>query len=131
MGKFARRGCAGWLGLCLFAFSACAPVDGGDKESNTTLLVVNESEQTIRYLFVSPADSEQWGTDRLGSFNTLISGEYFSLVNLECDQSYDLKAVFILPTFQELDIIRRNVMLACDETVTWTIRGLSSESLSR
>jgi hypothetical protein len=49
---------------------------GASGQGNTsTITVRNQSSETIYYLYVAPAGSNQWGDDRLGSSNALSPDE--------------------------------------------------------
>ena len=59
--------------------------------STTSLRVVNDSSQTIWYLYVSPSSIGTWGPDQLGA-HVVAPGASFTLRNMPCGRSYDLKA---------------------------------------
>lgn len=52
---------------------------------NVTLTVVNNSGKDIRYLYLSPADNDNWGTDQLN--NSAISAGATRTLNISWDQS--------------------------------------------
>jgi hypothetical protein len=56
----------------------------------TTLDVLNNSGETIAYLYVSPSNSDTWGNDVLGD-EVLAAGDSFRVTNLESG-TYDLRA---------------------------------------
>lgn len=78
-----------WLAVVAssFLFSACfIPVGGGGSEptaaelaavgpgSQPALIIRNASNRTICYVNFSPASSNSWGPDQLGSSETIASG---------------------------------------------------------
>ena len=52
---------------------------------SVTLTVVNNSGKDIRYLYLSPADNDNWGTDQLN--NSAISAGATRTLNITWDQS--------------------------------------------
>jgi len=86
--------------LLAFAF-ACgpAPADGGGGggEASTggetsSVLIVNDSDYAIFYLYMSPTSQETWGPDQLGSEIIDSGGGSFTLTGIPCD-SYDVRLV--------------------------------------
>lgn len=64
--------------------STLTPLSGASAPS-MTLTVVNNSEWEIRYLYLSPANNDNWGTDQLG--DSSISPGATRTLNLSWDQS--------------------------------------------
>ncbi len=62
-----------------FAAGACASAggatEGGVSRQVRLLRIHNQTGATLKYLFVSPSDSDFWGPDALGSSTTLRSGQ--------------------------------------------------------
>jgi hypothetical protein len=64
---------------------------GGRSGDSASVRVVNESSNTIMYLYISPTSEREWGQDRLGS-STIASGASFTVPNLPCG-NYDIRVV--------------------------------------
>lgn len=61
----------GLLALVTLGCSVCSSIPGID--GNVTL--VNNSGETICYVYISPTESEYWGDDWLGSSEVITSGD--------------------------------------------------------
>jgi hypothetical protein len=61
--------------LALFACLAAAPSAAVDPENLNLITFENRTGQDIRYIFLSPSDSQYWGTDILGSSRVLGSDQ--------------------------------------------------------
>lgn len=77
-----------------------AAASGGGKDDDTasgsgdgfaSLDIVNDSSDTVCYVYVSPSDATEWGDDQLGSENIIASGETFTLNDIPAG-NYDLRA---------------------------------------
>ena len=53
-----------------------------DQRSGSSINIANRTGYTIYYIYVSPATSDSWGTDRLGS-NVLMTGRSFQVSSLD------------------------------------------------
>lgn len=114
-----------WLALALLAVGCGSDDDGAaqdgddglDTEPVATLIVRNESDLTVWYLYVSPSTSETWGPDQLGG-DLLTPGESITVNDVPCDREYDFKAA----GDRNVNLkTRRDTFLPCDETVVWTL----------
>ena len=86
-----------------------------DVQSGTySLTVINESDSSICYLYVSPDASDNWGSDQLGEDEVLDAGESFEVFNID-PGVYDLRAV----TCDDEEVTRHDVDFTEDKT--WTI----------
>jgi hypothetical protein len=72
------------LALLLLSLSAC--------NIGSSLRVVNGTDESICYLYLSSANQREWGNDRLGS-QRLSPGEEFT-VGFLGNGSYDIKVEF-------------------------------------
>jgi len=95
--------------LAVVTASACAnpsypgPSDSGGTDpgagetdpvpsrATTNLRVVNYTDTTVYYLYVSPSSSSSWGSDQLGS-RVITPGSSFTLSGIPCGINYDVKA---------------------------------------
>lgn len=84
---------------------------------SASLKVVNTSSITISYLYVSPSGSANWGPDQLGS-HVIGTGQSFTLNNIPCPHSYDLKVQDLARTSEAT---RYAIPLTCGNTFTWTV----------
>ena len=75
------------LWLCLVLLVAPG-LFAGPKKSRATIEVVNESSWDIHHLYVSPSDSDDWGSDQLRE-DILERGESLELIDIPCDD-YDI-----------------------------------------
>jgi hypothetical protein len=69
----------------LFSFSASA------EKAKSKIKITNVSKWEIHHLFLSPADSKEWGPDQLGD-HVIAKGGTFTLTDIDCDH-YDIKVV--------------------------------------
>lgn len=80
-----------------------------------TLMLANESANSIYFVYISPCSASGWGSDRLGSDEVVASGRTRSWT-LE-PGCYDLKAVDSMgDAAEEMD-----VQLPAGGTLTWRI----------
>ncbi|MGB7925743.1 MAG: hypothetical protein WCF57_21070, partial [Pyrinomonadaceae bacterium] len=75
---------------------------------------VNNSGWEIRYLYLSPADSDNWGADQMNG-STLSSGGSFTISNVSCSGS-EIKVVS-----EDMDGCFISKVVACTEGAVWTI----------
>ena len=78
--------------VCIFMLFAGAVF----AQNRPEITVVNNTGYTIYYLYVSPATSDGWGNDVLGSSQTLRSGYEIRVslpYPLESERFYDFRAV--------------------------------------
>ncbi len=64
----------------------------GGEANSSDVTIVNDSNYTIYYLYVSPTSDNMWGEDQLGSEVISANGGSFTLTNIPCD-SYDVRLV--------------------------------------
>jgi hypothetical protein len=86
--------------------------------STATLIVQNDSSQTIFYLYVSPTIESDWGPDQLGASNVLPPGESFQLNDIPCGVQYDLMAA---DAYNEPLAATFENYFACGDTLTWRL----------
>lgn len=58
------------------------------------LTIYNNADQTIEYIYISPIDSDSWGTDWLGDSNVLSPGDKITF-NIQSGCAQDIKVVFM------------------------------------
>lgn len=62
-----------------------AAASGAGRTTSSTITVVNNSTLEIRHLYLSPTDSDNWGSDRLGDSSIAPAGS-FALSDVSCEQ---------------------------------------------
>lgn len=106
---------AGMLALVTLSCSLCrtgGSTGGGD---SVTVTLVNNSGQTVCYVYISPTTHDTWGSDWLGSTETVAPGDRraFSVPR----GTYDLRADDCSQS--ELDV-RQGVTIS--SSMEWVIR---------
>jgi hypothetical protein len=74
----------------LLAALACGGGGGGGGTSGPSVTLVNNSGQTVCYVYISPTSETTWGQDQLGSTETISSGSSRTF-NVSAG-AYDLRA---------------------------------------
>ena len=92
------------------------PID--EPSTSATLIVQNDSSETIFYLYVSRSIDPDWGPDQLGSSTVIDPGESFRLEGIPCGIDYDLMATDAYD--QPLATTFGN-RFACGDTLTWRL----------
>lgn len=80
----------------------------------TSVRIVNNSSRTIRNVYLSPVDSDNWSGNQLGAA-AITSGQSFNLSNVACD-AQQIKVIA-----EDSDGCFLSVTIACGESPTWTI----------
>jgi len=85
--------------------------------SNTQIRIVNDlGRYTIRYVYISPASDDSWGTDRLGSSEVLRVGQ---------SKTWDIDAGNWDLRVKDEDgdtYTKRGIRLSSGKTYVWTVR---------
>ena len=104
-----------------------APTDE-PKASGPSLDIINDSEISVCYVYLSPTKSDEWGEDQLGEENMIDGGESFTITNIPSG-TYDLLAEDcdgnLLGVTYEADITEGEYTWTI-ETVTLTIENSST-----
>jgi hypothetical protein len=112
-GRIVRCGLAVLIALSAFAtlplLSRAHPAPQA-----ASITVVNNSNWEIRYLYLSPADSDNWGGDQMNG-STLTPGASVTLSNVQCPGA-EIKVVS-----EDMDGCFISKVLACSEGAQWTI----------
>ena len=102
--------------LALSALSSSACVIVADDDSESTLLVANDSDYFIYELYLTEVDNPDWGRNFLaGDF--LAPGEDFLITDIECD-FYD--ALLVDEDGVECELLDVDL---CFDDATWVIRN--------
>lgn len=93
----------------------CGPLLSKAHAPSTAITIVNNSSREIRHVYLSPPDSNNWGSDQL--MNSVISpnGGSVTLSNVSCSGS----SVKVIAEDQDGCFIYQ--VVSCSENVTWTI----------
>ena len=102
------------LVICCAVFGALAtlPLLSSARSSNS-VTIVNNSSRTIRYVYVSHVDVDDWSGNQL-SGNSIASGQS-ATVNFSCDQQ-QIKIIG-----EDQDGCFLSAVVACGSNSTWTI----------
>jgi hypothetical protein len=86
----------------------------------TAITIVNNSSREIRHVFLSAPDSNNWGSDQLGSSVISANGGSVTISNASCSGS-GIKVIA-----EDQDGCFTYKVVACSESVTWTITNSDS-----
>lgn len=104
--------------LAMLAALCCAfaalPLLSSARASTASINVVNNSGREIINLYLSPADSDNWGPDQLGDAH-ITTGQSFTISNITCDQP-QIKVVA-----EDKDGCFLSAVVSCGNAATWTI----------
>jgi hypothetical protein len=64
---------------------ACVPFVSNARSLTTSIVIANNSSRTIRNLYLSHVNADDWGDNQLGN-GTISSGGSFTISNLSWDQ---------------------------------------------
>jgi hypothetical protein len=67
------------------------PVPEEPEVEGSSLDITNYTEEPICYVYISPADTEDWGPEQLGEGNVIAPGDTFTITDIPPD-TYDIKA---------------------------------------
>ncbi len=98
----------------LFGVFACLPLLSNAHAAATRVTIANNSSRAIRHVYVSAANQDNWGPDRLNG-SILPGGGSFTLDNVSCSGS----GVKIIAEDQNGCFLYQ--VVACNDNVTWTI----------
>jgi len=96
-----------------------APVDEPEVEA-PSLEIINDTETSVCYVYLSPTKSDEWGEDQLGEENIIDPGNSFTLTDIPAG-TYDLLA-------EDCDENQMGVVYGADITeggYTWTVDTVS------
>lgn len=107
--------------LLLFTTTGCVrtryvPVSTGTSAASSVLLV-NQTQTPVYYVYLSPCSSNSWGQDQLGGSEVVMPGTQrsFSMA----PGCWDLKAKMR----DEREVSQRNIRLSAGSSWTWTLTG--------
>jgi hypothetical protein len=108
--------------LSLFVgMMVCGPLRSQALVSSTTAItIVNNSSREIRHVFLSAPDSNNWGSDQLGSSVISANGGSVTISNASCSGS-SVKVIA-----EDQDGCFTYKVVSCSESVTWTITNADS-----
>lgn len=100
--------------------STLTPLSGASAPASLTLTVVNNSGWEIKYLYLSPANNDNWGPDQLN--NSSISPGATRTLNLSWDQS----TVKFISEDQDGCFLYKTV--AASGNLVWTITSATARN---
>ena len=107
--------------LGIFAgMMVCGPLLSQAHVSSTAITIVNESGREIRHVYLSAPDSNNWGSDQLGSSAIAPNGGSVTISNVSCSGS----SIKVIAEDQDGCFIYK--VVTCSENVTWTITSNDS-----
>lgn len=80
----------------------------------TSVNIVNNASRTVRNVYLSHANADDWSANQLGSA-TIGSGQSFNLSNIACD-AQQIKVIG-----EDQDGCFLTTVISCGENSTWTI----------
>jgi len=99
----------------LVGIMVCAPLLSAARVPSTAITIVNNSSHEIRHVYLSPPDTNNWGSDQLVSSVIAANGGSFTISNVSCAGS----TVKVIAEDDEGCFIYQVVQ--CSENLTWTI----------
>ena len=97
------------------AIMVCAPLLSAAHVPSTAITIVNNSSHEIRHVYLSPPDTNNWGSDQLVDSVIAPNGGSFTISSGNCAGS----SIKVIAEDNEGCFMYQVVQ--CSETVTWTI----------
>lgn len=102
--------------LAVFAgVMVCAPLLSTAHVATTAITIVNNSSREIRHVYLSAPDSNNWGSDQLGSSVIAPNGGSVTIGNVSCGGS-SIKVIA-----EDQDGCFSYQIVSCSDNATWTI----------
>lgn len=101
------------LAAAVFIPGTVAPLLASSQPAVSSITVVNNSGLTIRHLYLSPPDHNEWSSDQLND-STIGPGGSFTLSNVSCEGS-------IRVIGEDQDGCFLSSVVSCSGDSTWTI----------
>jgi len=103
--------------LAVFAgVMVCAPLlSAAPAPTTAAITIVNNSSREIRHVYLSPPDSNNWGSDQLGSSVIAPNGGSVTLSNVSCGGS-GIKVIA-----EDHDGCFSYAVVSCSDNANWTI----------
>jgi hypothetical protein len=99
----------------VFCFLVTLPFLSSARTVTTSVNIVNNSNRTIRSVYLSHVDQDDWTGNQLSESTSIASGQSYALSNVACDQ-------------QQVKVIGENAdgcfltrVINCGDNATWTI----------
>ena len=100
------------LSLSLFALAA---LSSARTPTTTSVNIVNNSNNEIRNVYLSPVNADDWSENQLSNGSTIAPGQSFNLSNVACDQQH-VKVIG-----EDQDGCFLSTVVSCGDSATWTI----------
>jgi hypothetical protein len=101
--------------VVLFCAFAAAPLLSQAQTQTATIKVVNNSSRGMRHVYLSPADTDDWGPDQLNDSTVINPGGSFTISNVSCSGA-NIKVVA-----EDMDGCFVSKVVACSADAEWTI----------
>ena len=98
----------------------CAPLLSAARVSSTAITIVNNSSNEIRHVYLSPPETNSWGSDQLANSGIAPGGGTATISGVNCTSSN----IKVIAEDDEGCFVYQVVQ--CSESVTWTISANSS-----
>jgi hypothetical protein len=93
----------------------CGPLLSKAHAPATAITIVNNTNREIRHVYLSPPDSNNWGSDQLGSSVISPGGGSVTISNVSCSGA----SIKVIAEDHEGCFFYQ--VVACSESVTWSI----------
>ncbi len=111
--RIGTLGLGALLAAALFIPGTVAPLLANSQPAVSSITVVNNSGLTIRHLYLSHPDQNNWSADHLNE-STIPPGGSFTLSNVSCEGS-------IRVIGEDQDGCFLSAVVSCSGEATWTI----------
>ena len=98
----------------------CAPLLSAARVSSTAITIVNNSSNEIRHVYLSPPETNNWGSDQLANSGIAPGGGTATISGVNCTSSN----IKVIAEDDEGCFVYQIVQ--CSESATWTISANSS-----
>ena len=100
--------------IALSAMAALPLMSSARSSNSSSVNIVNNSSRSIRNVYLSHVDMDDWGDNQLGN-NTIAPGGSFTVSNFSCD-AQQIKVIG-----EDQDGCFLSAVVACGTSSTWTI----------
>jgi len=101
--------------VVLFCAFAAAPLLSQAQTQASTINLVNNSSRAMRHVYLSPANTDDWGPDQLNDSTIINPGGSFTISNVSCPGA-DIKVVA-----EDMDGCFVSKVVACSANAEATI----------
>jgi len=102
------------IAFATLAVVALAPFASSARISSTSVNIVNNSSRTIRNVYISHVDADDWSANQLGD-SAISAGQSATIGDVACD-SQQVKVIA-----EDQDGCFLTTVVTCGQSSTWTI----------